>query len=215
MDGEVCFEVQGESFWSASPDLGTVTGRRSVHQVVGCEDFLEDVLHFVDIEGPEGLGAEVSENAQASDTVSSETNRQQDIDASLSALFNAGEQLFGTDASGNVKYPAFKMKTSNAFQGESDHSRKSRVTAEISATVRAIEPNGILLIEGRRTIYVDSERKNIILTGRVRPEDISPENTVESSVIADAEIVYEGFGPVSDGSRPGIVTRILDLVPLF
>ena len=59
------------------------------------------------------------------------------------------------------------------------------------------------------------ERKNIIITGQVRPEDISSDNTIESTNIADAQIIYEGFGPVSDASRPGIVTRILNMIPLF
>ena len=62
VDHRVCFGVQGGPFGSASPDDGTMSGRGSAYQVVGGEDFLEDALHLVDVEGPEGLGAEVAEN---------------------------------------------------------------------------------------------------------------------------------------------------------
>ena len=49
----------------------------------------------------------------------------------------------------------------------------------------------------------------------LNPEDISSRNTVESNAIADAQIIYEGFGPITDSTKPGLLSSILRWIPLF
>ena len=50
------------------------------------------------------------------------------------------------------------------------------------------------------------------MTGTVRPKDIAPDNTVDSYLIADAEISYTGKGNADQAARPGIFTRILNWI---
>jgi flagellar L-ring protein precursor FlgH len=80
----------------------------------------------------------------------------------------------------------------------------------MSVTVVGTKPNGDLIVEGTRTIGISGDRETIALTGVVRPRDITPENTVDSYLIADAEIAYTGKGAAETASRQGFVGRLLN-----
>ena len=86
---------------------------------------------------------------------------------------------------------------------------------QLQVLFKNVLPNGNLLIEGKRSIFINDEKKNIVITGIVRPEDISTDNTVSSSYVADAQITYEGFGPLTDKTKPGFLSRVLDWIPIF
>ena len=55
---------------------------------------------------------------------------------------------------------------------------------------------------------MNAETQNIVLTGVVRPQDVAADNTVQSPLVADAQIKYGGKGPVADKQHAGIITRI-------
>ncbi|WP_369819470.1 flagellar basal body L-ring protein FlgH [Thermotoga sp. KOL6] len=69
---------------------------------------------------------------------------------------------------------------------------KSAVVAKISAVVVDVDPYGNLVIEGRKTIKVDKDFQEIIIKGKVRPDDIEIGNKVDSSKLADSEIWVNG-----------------------
>ncbi|HDG98416.1 MAG TPA: flagellar basal body L-ring protein FlgH, partial [Desulfobacterales bacterium] len=106
----------------------------------------------------------------------------------------------------------FKASMSNSFDGSGSTSRDETMTASITARVVEVLPNGNLYIRGTRQIKVNNEVQYITLSGLIRPYDISPDNTVLSSYIADAKIEYTGKGAVSDKQRPGWLMRLLDYV---
>jgi flagellar L-ring protein precursor FlgH len=105
-----------------------------------------------------------------------------------------------------------KASMKNEFDGSGQTSRDETMTASITARVVDVTPEGNLFIRGTREVKVNNETQYITLTGLIRPEDISPDNTVLSSYIADAQIAYSGSGSVSDKQRPGWLTRALDLI---
>jgi len=110
--------------------------------------------------------------------------------------------------------PNTVLRTSldNKFQGQGSTSREDTVTASIACRVLQTLPTGNLLILGTRLIQVNFERQVITLEGIVRPADISPDNVILSTRVADAKITYSGTGPVSDKQRPGWFTQLLDIV---
>jgi flagellar L-ring protein precursor FlgH len=110
------------------------------------------------------------------------------------------------------KTAMFKGSIENSFKGNGATSRDESMTASVTARVMQVRPNGNLFIKGTREIKVNSETQFIILSGLIRPEDISPDNTVLSSYIGDAKIEYTGTGSVSDKQRPGWLTRIVDFI---
>jgi flagellar L-ring protein precursor FlgH len=73
-------------------------------------------------------------------------------------------------------------------------------------------PNGNLAIEGKRELYINNEKKEILLQGVVRPRDIGYDNAVYSTQVADAKVIYTGIGVIGEKQRPGWLTRVFDIV---
>jgi len=106
----------------------------------------------------------------------------------------------------------FKGALTNSSSGSGTTSRTESMTAYITVRVMEVMPNGNLFIQGARDVRVNNETQHIILSGTIRPADISPDNTIISSYIGDASIEYTGSGALSDKQRPGWMTRFVDLV---
>jgi len=188
--------------FAATPFAESLWNKAATHENLFADKKARDVGDIVTIV--------IVESAQASDSTESNIEKDHGVELGFGLLFDRGgdQDAYAKEAHGSIN-------AANDFASAGDHARQSRITAQISAIVRAVQPNGNLVIEGRRAIYLDEEKKNIILTGVVRPEDISSNNTVESNAIADAQIIYEGFGPISDSTKPGLLSSILRWIPLF
>ncbi|MCP4718400.1 MAG: flagellar basal body L-ring protein FlgH [Desulfobacteraceae bacterium] len=101
---------------------------------------------------------------------------------------------------------------SNNFSGEAESDRSGQVTASIAARVTEVLPNGNLSLFGRRAMKVDNEVQYIVVSGIIRPQDISPTNRVQSTYLADSRIEYYGKGALADKQKPGWGTRLIDNV---
>jgi flagellar L-ring protein precursor FlgH len=106
--------------------------------------------------------------------------------------------LFGASAKSDYKH-----------DGKGESLRKGSLKAKMSVTVVAVKANGDLVIEGSRVVGVSKEKESLSLTGVVRAKDITSDNTIDSYLIADAEIHYTGKGNQSTAARPGIISRLL------
>jgi flagellar L-ring protein precursor FlgH len=100
----------------------------------------------------------------------------------------------------------------NSLKGKGNTTREGALQARITARVVNVLENGNLVIEGKRQLTVNEEDQFIIISGIVRPDDISSDNVVSSQYIANARIAYTGKGVINDKMRPGWFTRILDWV---
>ena len=165
------------------------------------------------------LTIEIDELSNASQQVSTKTSRDSSILASITKFLGSPldfglDNLWGKDDTG-AKQPFEPEITSSA---KSSHSGSGKITgsgkliASITAKVTEVMPNGNLIIEGRKEVTIEKEKRFIILSGMVRPEDIEFDNTVSSSKVADARIEYTGTGVISDKQSPGIFHRIFDWV---
>ena len=96
------------------------------------------------------------------------------------------------------------------FAGSGTSDRGGHIKAYISSVVVRVLPNGNLFINGKREIKVNNETQYIVLTGVVRPEDISTNNEVSSTYVANAQIYYSGVGSVSDKQKPGWLGKVVD-----
>lgn len=153
----------------------------------------------------------VVETSSASKKATTKTSRSSSVAAGVSSLF--GFQKAIEDK--NSRFSADSMiegSTKNDFDGSGATTRDSTVTASISCRVVSVMPNGNLSIYGSREIRVNNEKQFMVLTGIVRPEDIAADNTIPSSYIADAHIIYNGRGVIAEKQSPGWLARILDYV---
>ena len=100
--------------------------------------------------------------------------------------------------------------TQTQLQGTGETSRGAVLTANMSARVTHVLPNGYLVIEGTKRVQVSSENQVITVRGVIRPVDLIPPNTISSNLIAQMEIQVNGKGVINDTiHRPNILYRIL------
>jgi flagellar L-ring protein precursor FlgH len=102
----------------------------------------------------------------------------------------------------------------NEFNGGGQIQRSGRLLAKLAVVVRGVDRDGNLAIEGQQQIRVNNERQMIALRGLVRPEDVTPDNTVASWRIVDAEIDFKGDGILARKQSPGLLTKLFDLFGL-
>lgn len=107
------------------------------------------------------------------------------------------------------------LDMSEDHSGGGKISRSGKLAAQITVTVQTIEPNGEMRVAGKQVIFVNDEKQEILLKGRVRPQDISETNTVVSTRLADASISYLGEGVLAEKQKPGILTRFLSWLGLL
>jgi len=99
--------------------------------------------------------------------------------------------------------------TNNQFDGGGTVQRSGRLLAQLSVTVIAVSDMGDLQISGEQDVEINSDRQHFKLEGRVRPVDVSSNNTVASNRIADARISYLGDGDLAERQRPGMWAKVM------
>jgi flagellar L-ring protein precursor FlgH len=112
----------------------------------------------------------------------------------------------------NVFSPSVKGNGKSDFAGKGDTTREGKLTATITAKVIEVLPNSNLVLESRKEILVNNEKEILVFKGIVRPDDISPNNTVSSQYVADAQIYLIGDGVLDDKQSPGWLARFLDKI---
>lgn len=101
-----------------------------------------------------------------------------------------------------------------SYRGGGQVQRSQRFVTQLTVAVERVLPNGDLVVAGRQRLRINGETGDIGVRGRVRQADITGDNRVLSTQIADAEIDYDGRGFVSRSARPGIVNRIFRFLGL-
>ncbi len=96
------------------------------------------------------------------------------------------------------------------FKGEADADQSNRLTGNIAVTVVDVFPNGNLVIRGEKWITLNRGDEFIRISGLVRPVDVTPENTVQSTKIANARITYSGTGELADSQEMGWLSRFFN-----
>jgi flagellar L-ring protein FlgH len=143
---------------------------------------------------------QIVENSSASAVAS--TNTKEEYGASLDGSGSGGLKFIPLfSATGNTK---------SEHKGDGRTVRQGSVTGVLTAKVVEVFPNGNLRIEGQKSVIINGERQLTVLTGVVRPEDVTLQNTVTSDLIADAQITFKGKGVLANAERPGFFARLFD-----
>ncbi len=151
---------------------------------------------------------EINDKAEMSDT--SGRSRTSSEKMGVPSLFGVPQVLDQSLAEGSSMADAVNTKSGSSYQGTGNIQRKEKLTLRVAATILQTMPNGILQIQGSQEVRVNYEIRELVVTGFVRPEDISRQNEVTYDKIAGARISYGGRGMISDVQQPRYGQQIAD-----
>ena len=131
--------------------------------------------------------------------------------ASTSAGTNTGRDtdfsFIGRDSNSTERGD---IELGSNFDGKGTISREGKLIASVSVTIEEVLDNGEMKIKGQQLIEFNDEKQHIKLEGRIRPEDVTADNTVLSTRIADARLTYVGDGLLGRQQKPGFLSRIFN-----
>lgn len=153
----------------------------------------------------------IDENTDASSSSSLETETEYETRATV-AQFPEIQELLKRFALVNGLATPVELDTEfeREFSGEGDYERRDSIRFSMSATVIDVKPNGNLVLEARKELITDGEKRIMVLTGICRDEDVDRNNTVRSTRIADMRMSLENFGDLRDAAKKGWIPRVLD-----
>jgi len=157
---------------------------------------------------------QVVESTKTSITSNGSSERKSDSEAGLTNFLGLGGPILGALPNLN---PA-KLTSgsgSQTFDGAGSVERNSAFTTVLSARVVEVLPNGNLVIEAIREVWVNSERQTLLLSGVIRPKDVSTDNVVLSTAIANMQVRLNGKGLATSSSNPGFLFKLLQKISPF
>lgn len=205
----------GQSLYIASAQEDADANRPAV--------LLEEVsLHFIPepevrvIKKHDIITIIIDENSSQTSSQKLETEKETSSNANISAMIDWLQLLELRVRQGDITdTELIDLSTSREFNGEGDYEREDRFSARISAKVLEVKPNGTLVLEATKRIARDAEVSVLVLSGLAREEDITVQNTILSSQLADLNIILENEGDLKEASKKGLITRVLDTIFAF
>ena len=158
----------------------------------------------------------INENSFVSGQQALETNKFSEYRDNLLAALDPMELLqLRLQQSTIPPVGLLDLRTEHDFEGEGAYDRNDQMIAQIAAEVIDVKPNGNLVIQAKKTVGMDQELKTLVLSGIIRQEDITFENTLLSSQIADLRIDMQHEGELRKSTEKGIFTRAIETLFAF
>lgn len=158
----------------------------------------------------------VREDTQTTFSSSLETEKASEWTGEIAEFprFNLNDLLDLTIVPNTFPNGTVKVDVSadSEFEGEGDYENSQSMTARIQATIIDVKPNGNVVLEARKTIRSDDEQYTLVATGICRVDDITVDNTVLSTEIADLFIDKQHEGHLKKAADKGLLTEIMDFI---
>jgi len=152
------------------------------------------------------VNVSVADAAKLSNTTSK--SRTNSDDANLTNFFGLENALPKSMDPGSL----VKMGSDNSNVGAGSIDRSESINMTMAALVAQILPNGNMVISGHQQVRVNNELRDMQISGIVRTEDITSDNTVDLAQIAEARVSYGGNGTVSDVQQPRYGSQLFDII---
>ncbi len=154
----------------------------------------------------------ISETSTATNKAGLKTVKKNKMSMGVDSFLGLETDMKGKVSESFDPKSMFGATTNNSNNGSGESTRETKLSTYISARVVDKMPNNNLIIEAKKEVIVNKEKQIVILRGIIRSRDISYNNIIESNKIADMQIVFKGKGPVSDQTRRGWLSWVLDKI---
>jgi len=151
----------------------------------------------------------VVESTSATNTANVNTERDDSAKRGLNSLLGLQNRLLPKLVSDDS---AINASTKEEFASTGSNTRSETISSTVTARVVDKLPNGNLVIQAQREVIVNHERQTMLLIGIIRPVDIDEFNSVASTKIADLQIRYNGAGILTENTRRGWFSRLINYV---
>jgi flagellar L-ring protein FlgH len=156
----------------------------------------------------------VAENSATATSSQAKTEKKQDFDAQLQQFIQLAHSSSGVPTVGVVgqpsKLPEVKFSYDNNRDNQAQQQRTDTFADRFTAMVVDVKPNGTMVIEAVRKVTVDKEVQSYKLSGICRIEDVTGENTLLSTQLANLDLSKKTTGEVHDGVRGGWLNGMID-----
>ncbi|WP_089233783.1 flagellar basal body L-ring protein FlgH [Tropicimonas sediminicola] len=156
---------------------------------------------------------EIDEKAEISN--SSERSRSSGEEMDVTDFFGLPQKIEARLPDGASMDPAVKLGSKSSSEGDGSVQRREKLTLRVAATVVEVLQNGVLRIQGSQEVRVNFEIRELLVTGYVRPEDITRLNEITYDKIASARISYGGRGQITDVQQPRYGQQVADIILPF
>ena len=157
----------------------------------------------------------ISENASSSSTGAKQLSQTDTSALSGGAFTSGGLNSAVSSAVGKVNGIAdlgFSTDSSSSYQGQGSATKDASFSTTISARVVKVMQNGNYFISGKREILIDNQKQVIQISGVIRPYDIDQYNTIDSTQVSDAKILYKTQGDVERATEQGWGTKAIQAI---
>jgi len=188
-------EIDRASLWSRS--RGSLLGdRRAVQR--------GDIMTVV---------IEIDDKAEISNATSRERSGSENM--SIPSFFGLPQRINERLPEGASMESAVATNSSSASGGNGSVRRNEKLTLRVAVTIVDVLPNGVLSVQGSQEVRVNFEMRELLVSGFVRPEDISRQNEITYDKIASARISYGGRGQITDVQQPRYGQQVADIILPF
>lgn len=156
---------------------------------------------------------EIDDKAEISN--SSDRSRSGSENMGLPSLFGIPQRLNESLPEGASMAEAVNTTGASSYQGNGTVARNEKLTLRVAATVVEELANGVLRIEGQQEVRVNFELRELVISGYVRPVDISRQNEITYDKIAGARVSYGGRGQITDVQQPRYGQQVADILLPF
>jgi len=153
---------------------------------------------------------QISESTTASNKAELTTTKSTSMSMGIDNLFGLEGEVSPNSSFDNSNM--ISSSTNNSHEGQGETTRETSLSSYISARVIDVMSNGNMLIEAKKEVIINKEKQIAVLTGIIRPRDISYDNIIASNKIADMQIKFSGKGPVSKQTKRGWLSWLIDTI---
>lgn len=156
---------------------------------------------------------EIDDRAEISNSTSRERSGTESLE--LPQFLGLPQRLDRALPEGASLANAVSTTSRSGSEGDGSVRRNEKLELRVAATIVDVLNNGVLRIEGRQEVRVNFEIRELLVSGYVRPEDISRQNQITYDKIASARISYGGRGQITDVQQPRYGQQVADILLPF